>query len=145
MNIGYGMSGIGLFILHQQALEQKPGSKPAGCVVEADDFGEIPAGSLVIPRAQIAFPKPQAGQKFSGEDHTGVNQTTEYEVVSAHQAGKRGEQGGESVYGEHPDGGRAGQAEISSAKSVEGGEDHLQKPSQKPTVYIVVNKFFHIN
>lgn len=65
--------------------------------------------------------------------------------MSAHQAGKRGKQGGESVYGEHPDGGRAGQAEISSAKSVEGGEDHLQKPSQKPTVYIVVNKFFHIN
>ena len=98
---------------------------------------------FVIPWTKIPFLKPQTGQKFTGEDHAGVDQTSEYEVMMTHKAAQRSKQGGESVYGKHPDGSRAWQAEISSSIRMEGGEDHLQKPAQQSAMYIVVNEFFH--
>ncbi len=138
------MSGIILFVFRQQALEQKSCDKPAGRIVQPDHFSEIPAGALVIPGTQFAFLKPQSGRKFTGEDHAGIHQTTEYEVMTAQRAGERSEQGGEPVDREHPDGGRAGQAQVSLAESVKRGKEHFEKPAQQSAMNIVVNKFFHI-
>lgn len=98
---------------------------------------------LIIPRAQVASAQPESRCKLGGEDHAGIDQTAEYEIVMAHKARKGCEQGGKPVYGEHPDGCGAWKMEVSSAKSMEGSKEEFQKPSQKPAVYIVVNKFSH--
>lgn len=63
--------------------------------------------------------------------------------MTAQDAAKRFQQRSESVDWKHPDGRRAGQAEISSAKSVKSSEDHLKKPAKQPAMNIVVDKFFH--
>ena len=61
-----------------------------------------------------------------------------------HDTTKRGKKGRESVDGKHPDGSGARKSQIPSAKGVEGGKYHFEKPAQQPAVYIVVNPFFHI-
>ena len=63
--------------------------------------------------------------------------------MTAHKACERSQQGSESVDGKHPYGGSARQAQVSSAKSVEGSEDHFEEPPQQTAMNIVVNKFFH--
>lgn len=98
---------------------------------------------LIVPRAQIASSKPCSGHKFTGEDQTGVDQTAEYEVMTAHKAYKRRQQGSESVDGKHPYGCSTRQAQVSFAESVEGCENQFQKPPQQAAMNIVVNKFFH--
>ena len=133
-----------LFILHQEAFKQQPRDKPARGVVQADHFGKIPSGTLIVPRAEIAFAKPGAGDKLTGKNYPGIDKTAEYEIAAAHYAAYRGEQGCKSVDGKHPDGSGAWETQISSAKSMESGKRHFQKPTQQPTVYKIVNPFFHM-
>lgn len=85
---------------------------------------------LIIPRTQVASAKPHPCHKFTGEDHAGIDQTAEYEVMAAHETRQRGKQGGETVYGEHPDRSRTRKMEVSSAKSAKSSEYEFQKPAQ---------------
>ena len=99
---------VGLFlVLHQETFEQQSGDKPAGSVVQADYFGEIPSGALVVPGAEIALAEPCAGDELTGKNHSGIDQATEYEISAAHNAAQRGEQGCKPVNGKHPDGSSA--------------------------------------
>ncbi len=66
--------------------EQQSGGKPAGGVIQANYFGDIPAGALVIPGTQFPSAQKNAGQEFPGKDDSGIDQTAENEILMAEQA-----------------------------------------------------------
>ncbi len=80
---------------------------------------------FVIPWTQVASAQPCSGDKFAGENDTGVDQTAEYEIAAAHKACQRSKQGGESVYREHPYGGSARKVEVSSTECMKRGKYHF--------------------
>lgn len=122
----------------QQPFEDQTGGKPAGSIVQADHFSDIPTGALVVPGAQFPSAQQNTGNEFAGENEAGIDQTAEDKTSVTHEPAERGEQGCQTVDGEHPDRGNAGQFKISSAEGLECGEDDLQKPAEQPAVDIVV-------
>lgn len=129
----------GFIVFPQEAFKQQAGDKPERRIVKADNFGQIPAGVFVVPGAQFAPVEPYTGEKFPGEDQTGVGESADDQTAVFDEAADRCKKGGHPIDGEHPDGSGAGQCHISFAESMKGCEDDFQKPSQQSTVNEVVN------
>lgn len=91
------------FIFHKKPFKKESCSKPAGGIVQTDYFGDVPAGALVIPGTELAAAKKNAGNEFSGKNDTGVDQSTENEVTTAHKTAERGQERGQPIDGKHPD------------------------------------------
>ena len=100
---------------------------------------KIPFGMLIVPGTKLTPAKPSPGDIFAGEYDDGIDQTAEYEVTVAYHTADRGKEGGESVYRKHPDRGSAGETVIPLAKRMERRKGNLQKPSQQPAVYEIVD------
>ena len=100
------MSGRSVFIgFFHQALKKKPGKDPAGQVVQADDFFNIPFGTFVIPGAEFAAHSKGTGDEFSGENEKRIQETAHEETALPDDAAHGGQKGGHAIYGKHPDGG----------------------------------------
>ena len=87
-----------------EAFKKKAGEDPAGQVVEADDFFNIPLGAFVIPRAEFAAHQKGAGDKFSDKNKNCVKKTAHKEMALFYNMAYGGEESGHAVYGKHPDG-----------------------------------------
>ena len=127
----------------KEPLEEKACDKPAGGIVEPDEFSQIPAGALIVPGTELAAVQPHTGEKLTDEDQAGVGESPKQQGTVFEQAADRSEQGGHTVDGKHPDGGDAGQLIVPPAESVKGCEGDFQKPPQQSTVDKVVQKVFH--
>lgn len=90
---------------------------------------KIPFGTCIVPGTKFPLVQPVSGNEFSGEDDARIDQTAEYEVTVSHHTTDRGEEGGESVNGEHPYGCDAGKTKITFAECVESGKANFQKPA----------------
>lgn len=132
------------FIFHKKPFKKESCSKPAGGIVQADHFGDVPAGALIIPGTEFAAAKKSAGNEFSGKNDTGVDQSTENKVTMAHKTAERSQERGQPIDGKHPDRGGAGEPEVSSPEGLKGGKDDFQEPAQQAAVYIIMNQFSHI-
>ena len=133
----------GGIIFPEEPLEEKPGDKPAGSVVEADHFGQVPAGALIVPGAEFAAVQPYAREKFPGEDESCVGQPAKQRGTVSKQTADWREEGGHAIDGKHPDRSYAGQFKVAFPKSVKGREGDFKKPPQQAAVDEVVQKFFH--
>lgn len=115
----------GRVVFPQKTFEEQSRDEPAGSIVKADHFGQIPAGALIVPGTQLAAVQPYAGEKFTGEDQTGIGEAAKQQGTVSDQAAEGGKQGCHTVYGKHPDGGGAGQCEVPSAEGVKSREGNL--------------------
>lgn len=74
----------------KQLFKQQSGKEPAGSIVKADDFADIPSGFFIVPGAESLSAKQNAGDIFSQKNDAGINETAEYEVSAFQQTADRG-------------------------------------------------------
>lgn len=132
---------------NEETFKEQTCAEPVWGVVEPYDPINIPTALSVVPWAELIFGEQPAGEIFRGKDHAHIGQATEPERSFPDDTVHKGDDGGTSIDGKHPDRGDASQGQVAVAQRADGGEDDFHAPAGQTALQEIFYKnsnVFHV-
>lgn len=129
----------------QNLFKKKAGEKPVWEIIQAHHLFNVPAGTPVVPGAELSVGQKASGEKFPDKDAEGVNSAPEIKGEIFQRFKCRRKQAYTSIDGEHPKGGASEEPHIAFPEGIKGSKNNFKGPSKESAFKKVFQQSFHHN